>query len=91
MHRYEPPKVQPAPAAPDNSKPPEPASAIASSAKPAPAPQKAAPAPQSALPPIAEGPTDHEDTAAWKAIKGSFLLANLPGSSLGKPTKKTTQ
>ena len=103
MHRYEPPKVQPIPA-PDNSKPPEPNAALASAtkpaaatkptfapSKPAPAPEKIAASAQSSLPPVAEGPADHGSTAAWKAIKSSYLLANLPGSDSGKLNKKTTQ
>jgi len=82
MHRYAPPKEQPAP---ENPPAPVPASA------PSPAPEKPAEiarhettAPP--LPAIGEGPAK-ENSAALRAMKGSILLANLPG---GKPEERHT-
>jgi hypothetical protein len=104
MHRYEPPKEQPQPQ-PDNEKPPEPAPASLPSAAPKPSAQPEKPVsepaksseiiPQMAsgapLPAIGEGP-DHGNASAWRAMKGSFLLANLPGSEKpGGHAKKTVQ
>ncbi len=77
MHRYEPPKAQPAP---ENSAPPEPAaSAVPSPGTARPEkPAESVPHEQSApLPAIGEGPPK-ENTAALRAMKGSILLANLP-------------
>jgi lipoprotein-anchoring transpeptidase ErfK/SrfK len=105
MHRYVPPKEQPAAPPPDNAKPPEPApvSLVAAAPKPSAAPEKPAPEPakpskivpemeaSAPLPAIGEGP-DHGNSAAWHAMKGSFLLATLPGwEKPGNPPKKATQ
>jgi lipoprotein-anchoring transpeptidase ErfK/SrfK len=65
-------------------------SVIVPAEKPAEAVAQAAPAP---LPPIAEGP-DHGSLTAWRALKGSFLLANIPGFDSDKTDdhrKKSTQ
>jgi hypothetical protein len=94
MHRYKAPKVappQPEPVPAANDKPPEPEKAIPSVGpspsvnKPVPEPDHSTPASEdpadiaaaSKLPPIGEGP-QKPDTAAWHAMKGSFLLANIP-------------
>jgi lipoprotein-anchoring transpeptidase ErfK/SrfK len=126
MHKYEPPKVVPAPVAvPDTSaiaaaKPAaEPAkiAAIAvtkpavdqakpaaiAAAKPATEPAKSsaivpaettAQTPPAPLPAIGEAPPDHATLTAWRALKGSFLLANIPGLDGDKTDdhrKKSTQ
>ena len=110
LHRYEPPKEQPAPAPlPDNSKPaaPMPASAPAPAeskpesspakpnAKPVPKPAPSVPveSPAAPLPAIGEGP-ETGTASAWHALRGSFLLANIPGLDSSKSDdhrKKTTQ
>lgn len=106
LHKYEPPKEQPAPP-PVNDKPPAPAApgaAVPSPAvakppveqeKPAAAPAKPsqiAP-PETPLPAIGESP-EEGTAAAWRAMKGSILLANIPGAETEKVDdhrKKTTQ
>ncbi len=85
-----PPQPQPAPAT--NDKPPEPEKSTPAVGptpavtKPAVQPDNSAPAIQdpanvaaaaTKLPPIGEAP-QKPDTAAWHAMKGSFLLANIP-------------
>jgi hypothetical protein len=93
MHRYEPPKEEPAPP-PETDKPSEPvelaaaapgaAKAPVEQEKPAAQPER----PSSIVPPetpvapppaIGEGP-EEGSAAAWRALKGSFLLATLPGA-----------
>ncbi len=106
LRRYQPPKEQPAPPPESNDKPPAatPASAPSGSqAKPLPEPEKpaskspkpAVTAPEStpAAPPPAIGEAPETGTAsAWRAMKGSFLLANLPGfGSKSDSHKKATQ
>jgi lipoprotein-anchoring transpeptidase ErfK/SrfK len=104
MHRYQPPKFAPPPpqAAPASStKPPEPEKATPSVGPSRPSSQpENAPAPSarpsditpaSPLPAIGEGPQP-ANTAAWHAMKGSFLLANIPTSTkLEDHTHKTGQ
>jgi lipoprotein-anchoring transpeptidase ErfK/SrfK len=104
MHRYEPPKqLPPPPPQPDNNKPAEPAPVSliaaakprAASAKPVPESPKPSATPETTppapLPAIGESP-DRGTASAWRAMKGSFLLANLPGSEkLGDHRKKTVQ
>jgi hypothetical protein len=106
MHRYEPPKEQPAPEMP-------PASEVAAIPSPAPAKPaakasaspleiaRASPAVSAhispvvlahaatapPLPAIGESP-DHESAAAWRSMKGSILLANLPGAGSDKPGER---
>jgi hypothetical protein len=94
MHKYEPPKVQPAPlidtAIAAAKVPAEQAKPGATPGKPAEVVAQKIAAP---LPPIAEGP-DHGGWSAWRALKGSFLLANLPGMDSDRVAdnrKKTTQ
>lgn len=97
MHKYEPPKEQPEPPAT-----PEPAPAASAVPSPAAAPvQKLAPPPVqappaeapphefiSAPPPaVGEGP-EHGSASAWRAMKGSILLANLPGAEKEKPEER---
>ena len=110
MHKYEPPKVQPEPVTepapateiaaantPPAAKTLAAAKAPATAEKPAAEPEKSSVAAvqQAAvpLPPIGESP-DHGSAAAWRALKGSFLLANLFGSDSDKVDdhhKKATQ
>jgi lipoprotein-anchoring transpeptidase ErfK/SrfK len=59
--------------------------AIAAAGKPAQTTAQASPAP---LPAIGEAP-DHGKLTAWQALKGSFLLANIPGFDSDKARKKT--
>jgi lipoprotein-anchoring transpeptidase ErfK/SrfK len=97
MHKYEPPKEQPAPP-PENVKPSAPAAVPSPAAAPKPAAEREKPVetvPSEATgglpPPIAES-NEAGNAAAWRAMKGSILLANLPGTE--KPDdrrKKTTQ
>jgi hypothetical protein len=94
MHRYEPPKEQPAAPASSTvtlfaSNPtPKPPVTQAKPAPPLKTPEIAQQAPAALPPPIGEGP-DHENSA-WHALKGSFLLANLlPWSD--EHRKKATQ
>jgi len=89
MHRYEPPK-EPAPAAESPTQP-----TPAPSAPPSPTPAKLAQAPQTRIeiaphgtsapmpPAIAEGP-ERGSASAWRAMRGSILLANLPGAEPAK-------
>jgi hypothetical protein len=105
MHRYEPPRQQPQPpasnkpAAPAPASPPPPvAEAPAELAKTAPAaspkssaiPETAAAATPSTA---GDGSSDHGlASAAWRALKGSYLLATLPGSEkIGDHRKKPLQ
>jgi len=95
MHKYEPPKVQPAPVIDTAIAA---AKVSAEQAKPGATPGKpaevvaqkiAAP-----MPPIAEGPDHGGGWSAWRALKGSFLMANLPGMDSDRVAdnrKKTTQ
>jgi hypothetical protein len=124
MHKYEAPKVQPAPepaasliaaakaatqpaksavvavskAPVDQAKPTAIAAAkapvdevkpaaIADAGKPAQTTAQASPVPLAA---IGEAP-DHGKLSAWQALKGSFLLANIPGFDSDKARKKTAQ
>ncbi len=105
MRRYEPPKEQPAPppqndkpAQTATASLPSPGPARA--AKPAPQPEKLVaetgkpsqiiPKMSPAAPPPAIGESPDQGTAAaWRALKGSFLLANLPGT--GNHQRKTGQ
>jgi len=101
MHRYEPPKAQPAPP-PVNDKPPEqekPAAGVgpsqaapkapAEQEKPAPGPDRPSeivppnPAGTAQLAAIGEGP-EQGNATGFRALKGSFLLANLPVFSSDK-------
>jgi hypothetical protein len=91
MHKYEPPKEQPAPEAPS-----APAAVPSPAPASAPAPSKAVAAPvekvavevaphemSTPLPAIGEGP-ERGSASAWRLMKGSILLANLPGAETGK-------
>jgi hypothetical protein len=108
MHRYEPPKVQPAPP-PANDKPAEqekPAPMVGPSPsapkeqeKPAPGPDRPSeiappnPAASAQLPAIGESP-EQGSAMGFRALKGSFLLANLPVFASDKSDdhhKKSTQ
>jgi hypothetical protein len=108
MHRYEPPKQQQPDN--DKPSQPAGASMIASAAslkppaaapKPSTAPEKtasvspkASSTPGEPLPAIGESPDRGNASSGWRAMKGSFLLANLPGSESGKlgdHRKKTVQ
>jgi hypothetical protein len=95
MHKYEPPKEQPAPAAPSVPAP-LPAAVPSPAPAPAPVPSKAVAAPvekvavevvpheheMSTPPPaIGEGP-ERGSASAWRLMKGSILLANLPGATV---------
>jgi hypothetical protein len=82
MRRYKPPKVQPPP-------PPAPQPAQTSAPSPArskvpqqPGPPPAEPSPHELTPPplpeIGEG-SEHGNSAALRSMKGSILLANIPG------------
>ncbi len=102
LHRYQPPKQQPAPP-PVTGKPAQPAAAPPASpvaTRPAETPVKAAAKPASAPSPATNPPPPQTTTpetgtaSAWRAFKGSFLLANLPMFDAGKADdrhKKTTQ
>jgi len=104
LHRYEPPKEQPAqespsPATAPPTAVPSPATTPGKEApleKPAaermaiekPATEKVAaeivPHLNSQPPPIGEAP-EKGSASAWRLMKGSILLANLPGAEAGKP------
>ncbi len=102
MRRYSPPKQPPVPP-PASNQPPEPAPASApspaakppsepeelasKSVKPSATPEKTPPAP---LPAIGESLNQGLAVAAWRAMKGSFLLANLPGSEKSLDQRKKT-
>ena len=96
MHKYEPPKEQPAPP-PEKVKPAAPAE-VPSPAAPKPPAEREKPAETAPSevtgglpPPIAEN-TEAGNAAAWRAMKGSILLANLPGAEKQDDRrKKTTQ
>ncbi len=107
MRRYRAPKFVPpaplsAPAPAINDRPPEPEKSMPSvgpALKPASQPDSPAPGaerpsdivPTSPLPAIGEGPGPG-NTAAWHAMKGSFLLANIPlFNKLDDRTRKTGQ
>jgi len=97
MHRYEPPKEEPAFVSPSVAAPAPPA---VPSPGPAPEPTKAIAPPvektpvevvphEMSTPPaaIGEGP-DHGSASAWRMMKGSILLANLPGAEREKPEER---
>jgi lipoprotein-anchoring transpeptidase ErfK/SrfK len=94
MHRYEPPKEVPTPEpapgpSPAVSKPAPPEIDKPAVEKPATLVAKSKPA--SPLPPIAESP-DHDASSAMRSMKGSILLANLPGTDSEKSRSgKATQ
>jgi hypothetical protein len=99
MRRYEPPKEQP-PAEPQpasmiaTAKPspapakPEakPAAELASRKANSPPPVETASRDASAPPPVAEQSVS-DNESAWRLMKGSILMANLPGADSGKPAK----
>ena len=91
MHRYEPPKEEPAP---EPAALPSPALLAAKPASPQPeksAPVVARATVPSAPEPIGEAP-DHDSAAALRLMKGSILLANLPGAEPEKShSEKTAQ
>jgi len=90
MHKYEPPKIQPEPAVPVVAATQAPAEQAKPAAAPEKAPENVAQQPAGPLPPIGESP-DHESDASWpvwRALKGSFLLANIPILGSDKDHKK---
>jgi lipoprotein-anchoring transpeptidase ErfK/SrfK len=85
------PKVATAAAAPKTPGGPTKAEAPAAAEKPAATVAQASPA---SLPAIGEAPADHGTLTAWRALKGSFLLANIPGFDSDKSdnhSKKSAQ
>jgi len=108
MHRYRAPKLAPpapAPAPAVNDKPPEQEKSVPSvgpsliASKPSSRPENPAPATvkpsdiaaASPLPAIAEAPQSG-NSASWHALKGSYLLANIPFfNKLDDHNRKTVQ
>jgi hypothetical protein len=85
------PKVATAAAAPKTPAEPTKLEAPAAAEKPAATVAQASAAP---LPAIGEAPPDHGTLSAWRALKGSFLLANIPGFDADKGdnhSKKSAQ